>query len=417
MILTKRQENIIAILTFLLFYCSIGYYCKNILPEKINILICTISISGIIGCSGAKFKVQTKMLYIFFCFSVLGLISSLFAGDSFTFVLYPIINLFLAMLYAANVPIELFKKIYIRIVTIISFISILCGILYYIVPSLFQLFPVTVNTAGNGVYNLLLLVMPVSGNFRLQGFAWEAGVFQLLINFSLLFLITDNNWTRQNKRRLVILAVALVLTFSTTGYIVGLINVLLFLMRNYNGSVSHIKKVFLAIICIIILLYLVIPFIPTTINGVSFGLAKIQRFLQGVSTSTNMDSASVRFDSIYYPMKLFFQHPFIGAGYRGINSLGEIMHHTMTTCTIVNYFAMYGGLYGLLIIATFWKFAKRLTIHSMTAFLILAELLLVSFSEQLVNYLIIDILLFLSVSLKNKRLDDGEDRINEIINY
>lgn len=408
MSITRKQENIITLLTFIILYCSVGYYCKNMLAERVNIFLSFGAILLIFLFLRKKFFLSKQMICLFIILMSIGIVSSLMAGDNVVFIIYPIINMFLAILYASVVTLELFKKVFVRIVCLVSTISILCGILYYLIPDIFDIFPIIINTAGNGVRDLFLIVVPDSGYYRVQGFTWEAGVFQFLINIAIAFLILSNEWTRKKIVSLIILAIALILTFSTTGYIVGMINFFLFLSRKCNGTRENLVKTIIKIAMFVVCLCIIIPILPTSISGVSFGMAKITRFMQGVSTAESMDSSSVRFDSIYYPAKIFIQHPILGVGYNGLSKLTLSMRHSMLTCTIVNYFAMYGIVYGSIIVAMWMNLAKKLFNNKLIVFLVGLEFILGTISEQLVNYLIIDILMFMGLTRTDYILKEQE---------
>lgn len=87
------------------------------------------------------------------------------------------------------------------------------------------------NSAGNSDYSLILYTLnyvPAGGNelygniCRNSGCAWEPGLFSVMLCIAILFNIYQNKKIIFNKR-LTILIVALITTFSTTGYIVAII--------------------------------------------------------------------------------------------------------------------------------------------------------------------------------------------------
>ena len=87
------------------------------------------------------------------------------------------------------------------------------------------------NSAGVSDYSLIFYTLSVDparsqelygGIFRNSGCAWEPGLFSVMLCIAILFNIYQNKKIIFNKR-LTILIVALITTFSTTGYIVAII--------------------------------------------------------------------------------------------------------------------------------------------------------------------------------------------------
>lgn len=87
------------------------------------------------------------------------------------------------------------------------------------------------NSAGISDYSLILYTLSVDplrmqefygGIFRNSGCAWEPGLFSIMVCIAILFNIYQNKKIVFNKR-LIILLIALITTFSTTGYIVAIV--------------------------------------------------------------------------------------------------------------------------------------------------------------------------------------------------
>jgi hypothetical protein len=318
---------------------------------------------------------------------IVELLSSFLAHDELKLTVYPIIIFLFAYTYITHVELQEFATAFVNIMSFVALFSAFALLLYIILPSAFLVFPRIWNTSGNFAYNLFFAVIAPGYLIRAQGFFWEPGAFQTFVNIALSILILNQ---KRKRWQLIALWSALVLSFSTTGYIVGLLNIMLFSLRDYNGEAKKYAKLLFSFIIIALALYLLYPIVPHTLYGQTFGFEKIEKFLEGPSSNT-IDSASVRFDSFYYPFKLFLANPLFGAGQRGLKGLDSIMGHGMVTCTPINYFAMYGILYGLIVMICLYKFAKAVTPYRLTSIILFAILIISMMSEQYVNYLIIDI--------------------------
>ncbi len=382
----ESSSKVILISTFLILYASTSYFCKNVISESANTLIFLFAVL-LLSLFRENSQQKISAVLIMLLLIVLGLFSSMLARDELKLTVYPIIIYVIAYIYITHVEIEEFTTAFVNIMSFVAFFSVVALLLYMILPRAFSVFPRITNTSGNSAYNLFFAVITPAYLIRAQGFFWEPGAFQTFVNIALSILILKQ---KRKRWQLIALFSALALSFSTTGYIVGLLNLMLFTVRDYHGKVKNSIKFLFIFIMLAIALYLLYPIIPRTLYGQTLGFAKIEKFLEGPSSNT-IDSASVRFDSIYYPSKLFLANPIFGAGQKGLEGLSSMMGHSMVTCTPINYFAMYGILYGLIVMICIYKFAKTVTPYRLTSIILFAIFIISMISEQYVNYLIIDI--------------------------
>lgn len=396
----KRTITIISI--FLIIFTSTSFLCKNYFREVINLGICFCSIVLVL-LMNKQTEIDRKLWNNFMLIIVLTFSLCLLHNDDIKSMVYSILSMFVMFLFVCEVPLETFREYYCKIMVFVSAFGIIAFIVYLVAPSIIYLFPSLTNTAGYSAYNLIFAVIyPSSKLPRLYGFCWEPGAFQTLVNFAIVMTIFRND---ENKsRNLFILYTALLLTGSTTGYVVGIICFCLFLLRDYNGTLNRSLKFVILAVSVITVVFLIYPYLPTEINGISFGLKKISRFLEGTSTTQSHDSASVRFDSVYYPLQLFFSHPILGGGYSGLRELTDNMVHRMLTCTAINYFAVYGILYGSIIVSGWYGFCRKITKYRLQAYLALAAFLIAIFSEQYMDYPIMN--LFILYGLSNRGIYD-----------
>lgn len=392
-----NKVNYIAI--FLIIYSSASFVCKNITGETVNAIIALIAI-GMLAIVNRKLVIEKKVFYTSMVLITLSCVSSLIAGDTIKQIAYPAISMLIAAILISNYDVKSFCKIFTDIIAFLSFFSICIFIGYYLAPGIIKAAPVVINKAGSIAYNWFFCVVSPDRFFRNNGIFWEPGAFQTFINIAILFEIFSEE--KNKKKKIITLYIALILTFSTTGFIAGIINLIIMILHESRFELTKKLKAILALLTIAILTYFILPLLPDTIGGVAFGFKKITMFLSGTSTNNNVTSASVRYDSIYYPLKYFFMHPIFGGANNGMDAIKQEMLHEMVTCTPANYFAMYGLFYGLIafygMYRSMGKYAKTRLLNILAFLMLLVSL----FSEQYVNYIIINV--FLLLGFKNDRV-------------
>ena len=67
------------------------------------------------------------------------------------------------------------------------------------------------------------------------------------------------------------------------------------------------------------------------------------------------NSALSRWESVIVPLEFLVRSPILGIGEEGLEEMTNVIGHNMFTCTIVNYFAYYGFLCGVVCINGFIK--------------------------------------------------------------
>ena len=386
---TKQEKLCILLSTFTILYVSTSYVCKNLLSETVNTAIMAIALVPVL-CVRKRIHLHRTSLLSFGLLSLISIMSSLFSHDTVKMIIYPCLILAIALIFSSVITIDEFKEAFSRIMVFVALFSILVYVVYYIYPNLIFSMPKITNTSGNEAYNLLFAVVSPMSFYRSEGFFWEPGAFQTFLNLSIPIIAFSTEEKRKRRIMLMVLYIAVLLTFSTTAWIVGILNLMIILMDNPENRKRKKTKWLLALIVVAMLVLLCIKYLPKTIGGSTFGIEKIRVFLNGTSRGS-FDSSSVRFDSIYYPFQLFLRNPILGAGYSGLYSITLNMYHNMLTCTPINYFAMYGIIYGAFVLVFIMNYCKTINRNRLISVLLLLAFLLSIFSEQYVNYAILDV--------------------------
>lgn len=158
--------------------------------------------------------------------------------------LYEFLLFLIGYMVVIVVPYQRFKSVFINFMTIIAGISIVCWLMPEVIKSiaLFRYNRTSWQFASLYVYNLNMAVPT-----RNCGFCWEPGLYQAYLNFAL-FLIIISEKKKYDWMRMSILAIAVITTFSSTGYI---ILVILSLLQLFQGR-NSIRKMILALLVIIL---------------------------------------------------------------------------------------------------------------------------------------------------------------------
>lgn len=253
----------------------------------------------------------------------------------------------IALLYVQRNTLSRFVNHYINIMFYLSLFSIICYSLYNIFPILNSVNPV-INNAGHSYSNLYLFCNTLCHN-RNNGMFWEPGAFQAFINLALLFEVLKKQF---KTTKIIVFVVAILTTFSTTGYIALFFSLAVIA---YKNKFKHICFFMIAALLVLLSIILLKP------GFVSDWLSPIFNKIIYLNTeSNNITSASVR----YYAMRNAFiecvKHPFWGVGVEGLKC--KLYDYTlgMNTCTFANWYGVYGVLYGLVMTYGYCLYVKKL---------------------------------------------------------
>lgn len=387
---------------FVAMYVSAGFYFENFVQTRYAVVAMLVVDALLVVVNGFH---AGKRLWI--GTGVLGglcLLSSLLAGDPVKKYAFAAVSLVVAFIFVSALNFKAFKKRFVDVMVFISVLSILLELVYFIQPAWLDWVPVRVNKSGRQFYDCFFTTLSLHRPIRLQGIFWEPGAFQTFGGLALIFLIGEEN-NRYVFGKMLILLVAMGMTLSTTAYLVLILLMGALAAQDTIWLKNKWKNLLLCGIIGIVLLILVYPLMPKYLNGQRFGLGKLIELFEGRSSAGHHTSGSVRVDSVYWPMKLFFANPIFGAGYTGLESLHDLAGHSMMTCTITNYLAMYGVVVGCLVLACPWGLVRDSGKNRLQRLLLYGAFLCPIMSEDYANYTVMNILILYGMS--EKRVDEG----------
>lgn len=374
---TKVNVKTQIVMFLILFLTSSFTITNDIISSKLTIALWIITSIYLLF----SFNKIVANTVVFFCvLSLAFFISSVKNSENTRIMISNMFAFMTVFLFACAFDFEEFKEAFIKIMKFLSIISLVCFSIFSLIESLKGLFVVT-NVVGRTFSNLFLYAHSHSVN-RNQGMFWEPGAYQSFVNIALLFEITKKDI---NIKTVIIFVLTIITTFSTTGYL-GMALILLLLFLNNDKRKRKQKSV---IVCIAIIILIWVYFNQdilfntnsSSVFGKIIGFFKKEQY----NATQGSNSATVRFFAIIKPMEKFFERPLWGWGYQGL--IDQISQYTkgMNTCTFVNWFAVYGVLFGLCMLTGFISISRKIQKKTNAFLLVFLILFVVTMSENYVN--------------------------------
>lgn len=248
----------------------------------------------------------------------------------------------------------------------IYFISLTANVytmVAYIAPRLIRMLPVVVNTAGAKIYTCGfagLLDGFVDGPLvRTQGIFWEPGVFQMYINLAIAIELLYK--ASVSRKYMISFVISLILSFSTTGFIVCIWIVITYtylLLKKSECSKDVLRK-FAIVTVFFIVSVVVLQF--TVIGDIVFGKIFDRN-------NENFGSMTTRLAGVLVSIKIALSYPLHGIG---MSNMSEVFLNTAielkdvlggwthdNTNTLFYQFAAHGIPYGLFFTVGTFKFGN-----------------------------------------------------------
>ena len=293
-------------------------------------------------------------------------------------------------LFFESFPFSLFKKAYINVMIFISVYSVLFLLAFRTIPFLssFSL----LNVPNQGFASIVFFTY--TGSLRNCGLFWEPGAFQAFLGVAVIFELVNKNY---RSLKTLLLIATMVTTFSTTAFFaVGLFLIFLSFDGKKRTRIKTISRVLIVISMIAVLV-----FSDYLFNGAYSVFGKLSQFASNKETSTF--TTNIRYWATIKPLEGFLTSPIFGLGNYGLTDYAIDYTFGMNTNTVINFFAVYGIVYGILAMTGIFKaVVYEKTLRSIICFFLF---LLLIISENFVNnplFLII-ILYGLSISKKDIR--------------
>lgn len=227
------------------------------------------------------------------------------------------------------------------------------------------------NSAGVSDYSLILYTLSVDptnsqelygGIFRNSGCAWEPGLFAVMLCIAILFNIFQNKKVVFNKR-LIVLVVALITTFSTTGYIMAIIIFAGYYLFSKKISFAQ-RYIYISIIAVGSIYIYNLPFMSGKIsrNADTEAFTTEDGSLEWYEKENRVYTTG-RFEGIILDYMNFEDKPILGYGLMRENSYlyKKISPIIITSNGIMKPFAMFGIILGVIIFVLMYRSTVKLS--------------------------------------------------------
>lgn len=331
---------------------------------------------------------RDNAIYYSILFITIIVISSIINGDTLFSTLSRVITLIAAYAIVENFSIRQFQIAFSNFMYFVTIVAIVVDIVAYAIPSLLSLLPIVTNTAGNAFYSFFIGSIELSemsrSLIRSNGIFWEPGAFAIYLVFNIIIELFA--FERINSKRLVVSFLGVILTFSTTGYIVLVVVTTAFLISSRSEAYSRNAKILICISIIGVLVFSIVFESNTIVSGV-FGK------LTNLSTNS---SANTRFSSLYNGMKVALIHPVFGVAGNTGQYMSMIISEenakftiggTIISNTIVGLSASYGLIVGVLFVFGYYRYARKISDSRITALLIFFAIVLAYSGERFFSFM------------------------------
>jgi hypothetical protein len=234
-----------------------------------------------------------------------------------------IMGIIIGYMLSHLISIEEFAASYVRVMLILAVYSLV--VTYIIRPLTFSLpstiAPIIVNMAGISFIDMKFAVVLNDINyFRNFGIFREPGVYQIFLNFALIFELFFKK-TKVNVISVMVFCIAIISTFSTPGYIAALLIIFSFFLIGNNSSfdmdIKKNKKI-IAIFVLIILFFGSVLFLYNNIFS-NMLVGTVDKLLYKES------SYQGRMVAIFANLLVWIESPFFGHGI--IELIGQTLEY------------------------------------------------------------------------------------------
>lgn len=295
----------------------------------------------------------------------------------------------IAFLFTQTVSIKQFKEQYKNFVTFVAGFSICTFFLYKIVPTIFLKLP-HVNASAL-VVNVGFSLVPIQMDdyFRNFGCFTEPGMFQIYLNLALIFELFSE---KVSLKKVLLLCAAIITTFSSAGFITTVIIFLAFAWNKNNLNKSIKKKItFLSIIVIVAIVYLY-----TSGYFGNYGTV-FEKFLE----FSGNGSASERLNAMNLALETIENNMILGTGWG--NWANIFLSSGILTCTPLNWFAIYGVVYGSVCNFGIFLFGMQKEVNKIAGFLLTVSIFMAIVSQDVSGDVLMLIIIFYAYDKGTRR--------------
>lgn len=231
---------------------------------------------------------------------------------------------------------DVFIEFFLKVMTVCSVIGIVCHILTVFTPWE-NLMPRFVNANGavyRGIGVFFTIEMITERNC---GMFWEPGLFATFLIYAIVFEILFKTQP-YSKKRLVLYSVALLTTTSSAGYVLLAFCGILWLSSEFHKKNNYRAKVYL-------LFGLAGMFFLLLLSNVIIANTSLKNneYINKLLLENIFESSRVM--AIGHNIRIFFEHPLLGAGFETALENTQFVSDTSTSTYVMSVFGILGVLY------------------------------------------------------------------------
>ncbi len=275
------------------------------------------------------------LCFLFFIFIILTILSDYNYNHSYTFLLSTI---FVAYFTTKAFNFECFVSVYLKLMTFVSAVAVVCFFLYNYTPLLNWLPLVETKTheyAIGIIFNVLTKVPE-----RNCAMFWEPGLFATALTIAMVFEIIFKK-KPVNKFRIILFIIGFITSTSSAGYVLCILCLLLLATRKIlpRGKIKLSYFLWLIPVACVVWAFLNMDYIISNTP-----LGKIEYFEKLLSENL---MGSSRVAAIEHNLKIFLEYPIFGGGFTVVNTQMERVADTSTSTYLMSLFGLMGVLYNV----------------------------------------------------------------------
>lgn len=254
------------------------------------------------------------------------------------------LQIFIAYSLSKIITFSEFKKIYVKVITYLAIISLICFLVSKVYPSIVYMFPKTDAIASVDYYNAFVYVFHAAIGYgelvlssRNSGIFWEPGAYQAFLNIGIYFLIDlhkSGYKFKFEKYIILILIITVLTTYSTNGYMITALVVLSNIKIMCDIFIKSKKDIVITLgICLIVAI-VIVKFEP---NNIDIGFNIYDKISSEFSNGGEGALERISLDKLKY---IFYDNKinFFGMSFSQFSKLKEncwnSIIHTMITLGI-----------------------------------------------------------------------------------
>lgn len=386
------------LILFVILFLSGSYLTSNdIIPPNVTKVLWISIVFIIIIVYRKSISISKRIIVSLFVLMGIVFLSTIINKGNLINSSFFCISIIISLLVTSTWSFEVFKNAYNKVLLFLSIVSLFMMLVFYIFPSINSLFHVS-NKIGTAIHCNFIIFTKIAnerGFGRNCGMFWEPGAFQTFLCIALIFEITNK---RPSIRKIIVFILTILTTFSTTGYICLMVILFYMMINNYRNEKRIRLLLFLIIISLIVLLYVGRDLFFSLENYTTFG--KLILYNTSSAYRDRISSVSIRINAFFQPIVIFYNNFLFGVGDIAFQQLTYDTTLGVTSCTFLNWFAIYGIFVGAFFVICAAKLSYKIAGKKTLSVIVFLILFLTTASENFVSNTAILILMLYGINDK-----------------